>query len=255
MNSTAATTRWVVLLLILTAFGLALSSMRVKSATFDEDAYIGRGTAIWLEGNYWLRTAHPALAPMLSTLPLLTEPGLAPPEDHQCWPDGTGRSCGRELLFFRSDTQRVLFLARLPTVFLLLILAALVYRLASNLFGAEAGLLAAALCLFDPNLVAHARLATLDLASAFFVFVSCLAFYRFWTRPGWSGTLLVGLALGAAGATRFTTGFLPPLFAILSLVRVWKPVAAGDLSLLIVPSRWRRVLVVFLLLLVVLHLL
>jgi len=120
--------------MLLVAFGLALTSARVKSATFDEDAYVGKGTAIWMEGNYWLRTAHPALAPMLSTLPLLTEPELSPPTDHGCWPDGSARSCGRELLFRRSDTQRILFLARLPTMFLMLILAAVAYRWASDLF-------------------------------------------------------------------------------------------------------------------------
>lgn len=242
---------WIAIALLLAAFGLALTSARVKSATFDEDAYIGKGAAIWMEGNYWLTVMHPALGPMLSTLPLLTEPELSLPTDHPCWPNGTARSCGRELLFYRSETQRVLLLARLPTMLLMLILAALVYRWATELFGRGAGLVALALCALDPNVLAHARLVTLDLFTALTVCLGCFAFWRFWVRPTWGRLTLLGIALGAAGAIHFVNALLVPLFVLLSLIRVWHPLPTGKMPALRSPSRWRRLRVTLALLLAI----
>jgi 4-amino-4-deoxy-L-arabinose transferase-like glycosyltransferase len=234
--------------LLLVAFGLALTSARVKSATFDEEAYIGKGAAVWKEGNYWLRTAHPALAPMLNALPLLLEPELTPPTGHHCWPDGSGRSCGRVMLFYQGDTQRTLLLARLPTMFLMLILGAMVYRWAADLFGSLGGLMALTLCVFGPNLMAHGRLVTLDFATTFTFFLTFFALYRFWRRPGWGRLIFAGLALGAAGATRYTAGTLLLPFVLLCLARVWRPAPRGAFPALAAPSRWQRLVVAVLLL-------
>jgi 4-amino-4-deoxy-L-arabinose transferase-like glycosyltransferase len=239
---------WATVALLLVAFGLALTSARVKSATFDEEAYIGKGTAIWKEGNYWLRTAHPTLAPMLNTLPLLLEPEVTPPTEHHCWPDGSGRSCGRVMLFYQGDTQRTLLLTRLPTLFLMLILGSLAYRWAADLFGPLGGLVTLALCVFDPNLLAHGRLVTLDFATTFTFFLTFFALYRFWRRPGWGRSILTGIALGAAGATRYTAGTLLLPFVLLCLARVWRPAPQGAFPALAAPSRWRRLAVALLLL-------
>ena len=234
---------WLASLALLTCFFLGLTSARVKSATFDEDASLGRGTAIWMEGNYDLEMAHPPLGPMISTLPLLTEPTLAPPVDHRCWPDGTARSCGRELLFQRGTTQRVLFLARLPTMFLTAILATLVYRWTLALAGSKAALIGLTLCAFDPNILAHGRLATLDLVATLVIFLSCFLFWAFWNRPSLGRWALLGAALGIAGATHFVTGVLVPFFIVLSLVRAWHPLSEGGIPGLRSQSRWRRLAV------------
>lgn len=242
---------WMATGVLLVCFGLLATSAVSKSATFDEDAYIGKGTAIWMAGNYTLEIAHPPLGAMLSTLPLLTEPELAPPTDHQCWPDGTARSCGRELLFYRSDTQRVLFLARLPSLFLTLILAALVYRWTTDLFGRRAGMVALALCAFDPNILAHGRLVTLDLVTTLVIFLNGYLFWRFWSHPDRTRLVPLGLALGIAGATHFATGLLVPIFVVISLARTWKALETSEIAGLSSSSRWQRWAVTLGLLLVV----
>jgi len=112
-------------------------------------------------------------------------------------------------------------------------------------------LIALALCALDPNMLAHARLVTLDFTATFFVFLSGFALYRFWSRPGLGRLALAGLALGAAGATRFTTAFLAPLFLLLSLARVWRPIRVGPFSALGAPSRGRRLLTALALLLAI----
>lgn len=232
-------TFWIVGSLLLISLGLMLTSAKVKSATFDEDAYVGKGIAIW-NGNYWLQTNHPSLVPIIGTVFLLTEPGLDAPTDHPCWPDGTARSCGRELLFHRAETHRALFLVRLPIALLTVLLIALVYRWAAELYGRHAALLPAALCAFDPNLLAHGRLFTLDLPASLAVLLSCWTFYRFWKRPGWRRLLAAGVALGLAGSTRFTTGFLMPIFLALSLAQAQQGSQTGRFRALRAASLKKR---------------
>lgn len=209
--------RYVAVGLLLLSFALALTSARVKSATFDEDAYVGKGAAVWFQGNYGLRTAHPVLAPLIGTAPLLTEPGFAEAVDSPKCEAGSARRCGRELLFFRSDTRRVLFLVRLPTIGLLVALGALVYHWARALYGQWGGLLALTVYAFEPNLLAHGRLLTLDLPAAA---CACLVLYtvwRFWQRPGWWRLVAWGVALGLAGATRYTLVFVVPVLVMMTL--------------------------------------
>jgi len=195
---------------LLLSFALALTSARVKSATFDEDAYVGKGAAVWFQGNYGLRTAHPVLAPLIGTAPLLTEPGFAEAVDSSKCETGSARRCGRELFFFRSDTRRVLFLVRLPTIGLLVALGALVYRWAQELYGPWGGLLALTVYALEPNLLAHGRLLTLDLPATAFVCLTLYTAWQFWRRPGWWQLVAWGMALGLAGATRYTLVFVVP---------------------------------------------
>ena len=216
---------WVAVALLLTVFGLALTSARVKSATFDEDAYIGKGAAVWFRGNYGLRTAHPVLAPLIGTAPLLTEPGFAEAVDSSKCETGSARRCGRELLFFRSDTRRVLFLVRLPVIGLLVALGALVYRWARELYGPWGGLLALTVYALEPNLLAHGRLLTLDLPATAFVCLTLYAAWRFWRRPGWWRPVAWGVALGLAGATRYTLVFVVPVLVVMTLVYAARPVS------------------------------
>jgi hypothetical protein len=211
---------WIALTLLLAIFTLALTSMRIKSATFDEDAYVGKGAAAWFRGEFGLRTAHPALAPILATAPLLTEPGFGEKVGalSKC-ESGSARSCGREMLFHRSNTHRVLFLVRLPIVMLLVALGALVYRWSRELYGGWGGLLALIVYALEPNLLAHGRLLTLDLAATFFAFLVVYTAWRFWQRPGWTRLLAWGVALGLAGATRYTLGFLVPVLIVVAILR------------------------------------
>lgn len=206
--------------ILLLIFALALTSMRVKSATFDEDAYVGKGAAAWFRGEFGLRTAHPALAPILGTAPLLTEPGFGEKVGSlsKC-ESGSARSCGREMLFQRSNTHRVLFLVRLPIVMLLVTLGALVYRWARELYGGWGGLLALTVYALEPNLLAHGRLLTLDLAATFFACLVICTAWRFWRRPGWARLIGWGVALGLAGATRYTLGFLVPVLIVVAILR------------------------------------
>ncbi len=213
-RNTPGVSRCVAVALLLLSFGLALTSARGKSATFDEDAYVGKGAAVWFRGNYGLRTAHPVLAPLIGTAPLLIEPGFAEAVNSPKCETGSARRCGRELLFFRSNTRRVLFLVRLPTVALLVALGALVYRWARELYGPWGGPLALTIYAFEPNLLAHGRLLTLDLPATACVCLVLYTAWQFWRQPAWWRLAAWGVALGLAGATRYTLVFVVPVLMV-----------------------------------------
>lgn len=107
-----------------------------------------------------------------------------------------------------AEAQR--FAARLPTVALLAALLWAVGALARRLAGDLAASLARLFAAFDPNLIAHGSLATVDVAYALAVAACALAFLRAAERPGLREAALLGASLGAALATKFTALLLLP---------------------------------------------
>jgi 4-amino-4-deoxy-L-arabinose transferase-like glycosyltransferase len=86
------------------------------------------------------------------------------------------------------------------------------------LFGLPAGLAAAAMYGFSPNLLAHGMLITTDVPLAVF---TILTLYLFWKSSGqasWRMNALTGLAMGAAMASKFSGIFLPVVIVIFSLI-------------------------------------
>ena len=85
-----------------------------------------------------------------------------------------------------------------------MLLGAVVFRWTRDLFGPNAALLALALYAFDPNLIAHSRLSTTDLGLAA---TMTIAMWRLWAwleKPTRWNLVWVGVAAGAAMATKFT---------------------------------------------------
>jgi hypothetical protein len=84
------------------------------------------------------------------------------------------------------------FAARLPVVGVALLWAAFLFRWAADWFGPWGGLAALTLFVFDPNILAHATLATNDVGFAAFSFIALFAATRLLRRlpaPHSSGTL------------------------------------------------------------------
>lgn len=199
---------------------LAVTSMRKKSLTFDEVAYIPAGYSYLTTCDFRLNQGHPPLTKLLAGIPLLfLHPEL--PTDHPSWAEaGQGSnhahwSFGLEFLN-RADNEveTLAFWARLPTVFLALLLVLGVYLFARDLYGRTAGYVAATLCAFSPNILAHARLATTDLGLACFVLLSVYTFYRFTRKPTAVNLTLAGICYGLALLTKYSALFIAPLFLL-----------------------------------------
>ena len=202
-------------LLLAAVFAQAWLSLRNKSLTFDEVTYIPSGYSYVVTGDYRLNPEHPPLMKLLAGLALVP---LGPRLDtsHPAWIEPEQWAFGRDF-FERSDVpvERLVQAARLPTVLLTMLLVVGAYALGRDLYGRTAGLLAAALCAFSPNLLAHGRLATTDLGHACFVLLTIHATLRASRRPTWGNVALAGTALGLALLTKYTAVLL------LGLVPLW----------------------------------
>jgi 4-amino-4-deoxy-L-arabinose transferase-like glycosyltransferase len=224
--------RWVhwgvALSLLLLFFARGAAAIPRLSLTADEPAFLGPGYAYLSTGDLRLEkdAAHPPLLFALTAAPLLLQPGpdvMALPG----WAEGNLSMFARAFVTALGDgLEAATFAARLPILLLALLGAALVFRWAADWFGAGPGLLALAFFAFDPNIIAHATLATTDLGLAVFGFASAYLLLRLLRREPrqrskglvLTAGLALGLTLGTKSSGVFGLAVLVPLFLAARLV-------------------------------------
>jgi 4-amino-4-deoxy-L-arabinose transferase-like glycosyltransferase len=182
-------------------FAQAMTSVPRLSVTFDEDLHISTGYSVLRTGDLRLVEDHPPLIGHLMSWPLLLSPQIPEPKEIPAWADGDRRLFVRNEIWWRIPIDSWVIPPRIPICWLSVLLGAVLFRWAADWFGARAGLVALALFVFDPNILAHGTLATLDLGVACFVFIAMFGVQRLLRRPSWSnlivGGVFLGLALGA----------------------------------------------------------
>lgn len=193
-----------VAVLALLFLGLAVDSMRQKSAAFDEPYYLAAGWAYVCHGRFEINREHPPLMKVLIGLGTLA----AGPGDARGLPeweraDSQLQAFAAAFLFeSAASPERLLFFARLPSLLLGLLLILGIAAWAGYSHGPVAGLAGLALAALSPNLLAHARLACLDLGAAAFLFAACFSAWWLLRAPSWRRCLLCGLAISAALLTK-----------------------------------------------------
>ncbi len=212
--------RGVGVLLLLALFAQMLFSALLKSPTFDEPNHLARGYAIVKAGDlrFSRTTGHPPLLNALCALPLLMLTEIGSPERYPHWEGGFLNAYATAFVFDNPvPLPRLFFLARLPTMALTLLLAALVARWAGEMYGPAGGVFALTLCAFDPNLIAHGRLTTTDVGVAFFYALTVYLFDRFLHRRSVVLFFATGVALGLAQCAKFSALLLFPMLGLLGL--------------------------------------
>src|SRR5438874_2268353 len=176
------------------------------SATSDEVAHLPAGYTYWKTHDLRLNPEHPPLAKLLAALPLLA---LKPKLDTS-WPEW---AAAQQYIFgygflYTNDADRLVFWGRLPMTLIATLGALIVFLWARDMFGSASGLFALGLFAFSPNLLAHGMLVTTDVPLAVFM---TLALYLFWKQrqPSVMGSAAIGLATGAAMASKFSGAILP----------------------------------------------
>jgi 4-amino-4-deoxy-L-arabinose transferase-like glycosyltransferase len=120
------------------------------------------------------------------------------------------------------DRQHLVFEMRASAELLALGLCLFVFLAAREWFGDTAGLIALALVVFDPNVLAHSALVTTDIGVSCFFVAAIWTFYRFTSRPTLVRLLLVGLATGLLLATKHSGILIGPMFISLIAWEVLK---------------------------------
>jgi hypothetical protein len=230
---------WAAAAVLMLAWTLALTSLSRESPTFDEQGFLVRGLAYLRgdeDGSRRIRVGHPLGLNALNALLLVRDDTVLLPIEDPSWQESNFHRPAELFLWeIGNDVEHVIFLARVPTLWLGLLLAAVGGRWAAELtarwsrgrgLGARqrawsvsaAALLALVLLALDPNLLAHGRLATTDLGLAAAACLAGYALWRFATSPSLRWAVLAGAALGLLQNTKFTALLFVPLFGLVLLV-------------------------------------
>lgn len=226
--------------LVLVGVGLVLvDTARSLSATYDEPAILGCGVAYVQRREVRLGREHPPLAKLaigatLTALGVREGPAAAaiytaiatPSEgDVAQHPYGEAllaRDCATfSLPGARPGAHAIVTAARLVVIPFALLLVAVAFLWGRSLAGPRGGFVAMALAATYPDLLGHGALATLDVPVAALGLLAAYALERRLSsgpgdRRAWGS--VVGVALGAALATKLTALLLLPALGVVALL-------------------------------------
>ena len=233
---------WGVAVLLLVIVLQLVLMARDNSATFDEPFHIYAGYLQWKHGYVLL---NPPLITSFFTLPLLGMNLPEPPITGDL--PGGARTYdnlefqGGKALVFQNDTNAILFRTRMTAMVFTVVLALLVFAAARDMFSVGAGLIALGLMAFDPTLMGHSALATLDAGNACLMFWAIYAFYRYVKSPTAWRLIATGVIVGLALAAKHSAILLFPTMGVLAIIEVvWRGKLELELELAAPPVRAGR---------------
>lgn len=187
------------------------------SMTMDEALHIPAGYVYWTTGDFSFNAEHPPLAKLIATAPLLASRPRLPALE------GFAAASGYEFCFEANETRAILVAPRLMIAGLGLLLGVVVYLWGRALAGPRVGLLAAFLCLLEPNLTAHGSLVTTDLPLALFFLLAVAGLWGLARRFTAPRLAAFALAVAAAATTKFSAVLLAPVVVLLVVIVVLSP--------------------------------
>jgi hypothetical protein len=216
---------WPAVAAILAIVGtLEVRSAMGETQTWDEGIHISAGYSYLALGDYSWNIEHPPLVKIVSALPLRfmglsTEPN-----------DAAGKRkdqvrYGVDFLYRNTrHADSILIAARSPNIFLTLLFTIAVAWWTRRRYGAAAGLMAAAMCAFDPNLIAHGRYVTTDFPITAFFFFSCVLWVEYLEKDTTRNLVVACIAIALALTTKFSSILLlPPLLILYAACWIRRP--------------------------------
>jgi Dolichyl-phosphate-mannose-protein mannosyltransferase len=226
----------VVLLLLMIHSCLLAYSAYVHSPTLNEPGHLVAGLSYWKFRRFDIYRVNPPLVRLIAALPVLV---AGYNEDWSAFYDGPGArpevGLGTDFVTANGTRSNFLFmLARWACIPFSWIGGTICYLWARDLYGRVSGIVACAIWCFEPNILAHASLITVDAAATSLSITACYAFWRWLRRPTWTRALLAGAALGLAELTKTTLILFYALWPF-----VWIVYRLADRRQ-ILPRVWRR---------------
>ncbi len=213
--------------------GLVLHQASVQTPTYDEPYYPSSGWARLVAGDTRLNAEHPPVVKLWLGASWLGA-GLPPPRDIPGFRTGDQWTFGPRTLYQDpARAQALLLRARASVLLLSVLLAVGVFLAARRAFGEGAALLALALYVLDPLVVANAGLATLDLGAAAAIFA---AVTLSWVALDSGKALHLALAAPATGLALGSKGTGIVTLPVLALLAVAPAIRSGGAA----PGELRR---------------
>lgn len=213
-----------------------------QSVTFDESFHVPAGVVQATTGDAGVSAVNPPFVKRLFGLAALAAGAVAPADSAVATRDQmvVGES------FMRRNAgrfHRVFAAARSVSLLLSLALAVVVWRAARTRGGSRAGLVALAVWTLAPEALAHAAIASLDVATALGWTGIALALDAFLRRGRWRDWAWLAVAVAFLAVTRFSALLAVPLFVLaVPLYSVRGRLAAPGAALLrlalLLPVAW-----------------
>lgn len=213
--------------LVLAAFAAVFTTLTVsayvqKSATVDEPVTVAAGYLPLERGDFRLDPQHPPLLRMWSALPLLFLPDVELDTTVDSWAAKRQWDFAHDFLYRQNDADRLLNRARFMIVLLGIALGVLLFSWAHALFGFWPAVITLALYTLEPNILAHASLATTDLGVTCLVFATMFFLWRTAHRASAGNVIGLAVSFALAQIGKFSALLLGPLVVALLAVCVWR---------------------------------
>jgi len=201
--------------LLLVVFAvICFGSMSRKSVTVDEFAHFPAGIYNVFARDWAMNRESPPLVKCLPAISVfITRPTIAiseSPSQMNAW------AYGYDFMFRNRDAYTFVFGAGRCAIVLLACLAGyLLFRFAREIFGYRAALFGLFLYVFNPNIIAHSRLTTIDVGAACMFLLSVYSFWKFVEDPTPRSTVLAGIAMGLVQLSKFTALILYPAYLLI----------------------------------------
>jgi hypothetical protein len=222
-----------------------IAAMRRTSPTFDEITTMAAGARGFHVGRFDMMENYPPLTQYLYGLPVYLS---GPNYPHELRPDTVPNRYGyaQDFLYRAgNDPERVAFLARLGAAACSALLVLLTFLFASRSFGRGAGLMAATLVAFLPDVLAHGGVAYNDIAIAAAFLAALWGIDAGLRSPSLARGVAAGVLVSLAVGTKHSALLLGPIALVLiamelaarwqqrELKRALRPIAVTFLAALV----------------------
>ncbi|PIS42464.1 MAG: hypothetical protein COT24_03410 [Candidatus Kerfeldbacteria bacterium CG08_land_8_20_14_0_20_40_16] len=208
-----------VIILLSVMFFLEFTSALQENQTVDEGAHLASGYSYLRTGDFRINPEHPPLLKEISAVPLLFLP-LRLPTNHESWNEYNQWEFGRQFLYHNLvDADLILLLGRIPVILLSLILGIFIFKWVKKLWGNTAAFFALVLYVFEPNILAHSRYVTTDLALTLFLFLTIYALDQYLQSYSRKHLIIFGILFAIAQVVKFSAIILFPLLIVFLLLK------------------------------------
>lgn len=172
--------QWVLVAILLLLFFLQGVCSAVNSGmTSDEYVHISAGASYIAARDFRMNTEHPPLTKSLAGAAVVLA-GAKVPLDSPSWQNKWQVTFASDFWQANSENRRnLLLVARVTLLAFSSVLGIFVFLFAREIYNAKAGLLAAFIFAFEPNLIAHASLANSDVPIAMTALATLYFAFRF----------------------------------------------------------------------------
>lgn len=207
-----------VLLVFLSSLSIVSTYSRL-SHTNDEPAHLFTGMEWWEKHRYTYETLHPPLARLMAaSLIYMTGSSLEDVTYHDGKPSAIWFA-GLGLLGSMPDYVKRLFLMRFGLLPFYILSCVLVYQWSRRLYGEMPAFASLALYVSLPTLLAHAGLATTDIAGSAMLLAGIMASLRWLKNPSVRNALLAGATLALMLGSKFSNVFFwPVIMGVIAVV-------------------------------------